>query len=359
MTTEVNASIINAQFVEDIQTPGEREKTAAEIGAFLQDKMRERSFADNVIPVKPVSRQDLQISENHDTPVYIDFLQPNSEAMAISFRGRPDVNYVTGARYSIPFFTVSSLEYEKAVQELLVYPYPVMKVIEDQVVRDMEGIKDFYFMTYVEAAAQRSATLTTGQYTAGRIIRGEEAVAAYAAAGAYDNAVGRVQRNDLIQLGKIFSNSRRPKGCLLWSSPDWDDVAAWTIEDFGDGQERVTFKGLGKGNIGVGSDSVKCIISIKVDLVIPGNVYLFAPPEYLGRNLLLNGTQFWAEKKRNMIRFMGWMDCGMGIGNVASVAKLELYNRAASLTLPAESTVGGGVFNEAATGFTYPQVEQF
>jgi hypothetical protein len=358
---EVNASIVNAQFVEDISTPGEREKTAAEVRAFLMDKMRERCFCDSIIPVKPVGRADLQISTNHDTPVYIDFIQPDSKATSMTFRGRPDVQYVSGDRYEIPFFTISSLEYEKAVQELMVYPFPIMKVIEDQVVADMDGIKDFYFMTFINDAVDQGATLTAGQYTAGRIVRGEEAVAAYAAAGAYDTTRGRIQRGDLIELGKIFSRSRRPKGVLLWALPDWDDVAAWTIEDFGDGQERVAFKGLGSGNIGVGKESIRCIHTIKVDLVIPGNIYMFAPPEWLGRNLMLNGMQFWAEKVRNFIRFMGWFDCGMGIGNIASVAKLELYNTsfAGRDALPAEATVGGGVFNEVAGGFTFPSVNQY
>ena len=48
----------------------------------------------------------------------------------------------------------------------------------------------------------------------------------------------------------------------------------------------------------------------------------------------------------------------MGIGNVASIAKLELYNDVSDAII-SEGTVGTQVYNEADDGTTYPQVSAY
>lgn len=58
------------------------------------------------------------------------------------------------------------------------------------------------------------------------------------------------------------------------------------------------------------------------------------------------------------------MDIGIGIGNVASIAKLELYNGQGagdntSDALIAEDAVGTTVYNQAEDGVTYPQISQY
>ena len=62
--------------------------------------------------------------------------------------------------------------------------------------------------------------------------------------------------------------------------------------------------------------------------------------------------------------FQAWEDIGIGLGNVASVAKLELYNGQGSAdnssdSLISESSVGTTVYNQAADGVTYPQINQY
>ena len=54
----------------------------------------------------------------------------------------------------------------------------------------------------------------------------------------------------------------------------------------------------------------------------------------------------------------------MALGNVASIAKLELYNGQggaddSSDALISEEDVGTQVFNQADTGITFPQVSSF
>ena len=366
--SDVNTSIVNNQFVEDVSAgPGSEEytKTAAQMNAFLLDKMREKCFCDRIIPVQPISAShpQMQRSRFHDTLVFLDHIEPDSQATAITYRGQPDVEWVKGPRYEIAPELIASKEYVKTVQELRAYPYPILRVVEDNIVVDMQGIKDYYFLTFVTSAVNQGAVLSaaTGQYTAGRKLRGEQAVAAFVTAGnAFDNAEGEVQRNDLIDLGGIFSNSKRPKGCLLMNLGDWDKVAKWTIEDLGDEKQgSIAFDGLKESRIGAGAEGIKVITTIKNELVLRGDIYMFTPPEYLGRNFVLEEISFWAKKERNKIQFGAQGEHMTGIGNIASIAKLELYNRSAAKALPAESAMGGGVYNQAEAGLTYPVVNSY
>ena len=48
-------------------------------------------------------------------------------------------------------------------------------------------------------------------------------------------------------------------------------------------------------------------------------------PEFFGRFYILNQTKFYIDKIANLITWQSWEDIGMGIGNIASVVKLELY----------------------------------
>jgi hypothetical protein len=365
MSDSRNTAVVNTQFVEDMLAgPGSEafQKTAADIDAFLLDKMRERCFTDRIIELQTITSQDRRMvpSVNHDTLVFLDHIAPNTEACVATYRDRPDVEYVRGSRYLIPPFMIKSREYEKTVEELRVYPYPILRLIEDQVGLDMEAMKDWIFMNAVDSATQRGTTLTTGQYTAGRIIRGEQAVAAYEAAGGYDDAEGEPQPNDLVELGIIFSDSERPKGTLLMNKADHDRIAKWDLAAVGDEKRgKIAFEGLGEGSLGLGTDKVRVLSTMKRTVVQRGDIFLFAPAEYLGRNFVLNKIEWWAEKVRNMLRYGAWAEHMLGIGNIASIAKLELYNCSASKTPLTEAEVNTGVYNEAADGFTFPRVEQY
>ena len=136
---------------------------------------------------------------------------------------------------------------------------------------------------------------------------------------------------------------------------DWDDCLTWTIEDFGDTvQGKVTIDGFNYDRI-MGRMVVR---TIKTDILETGNIYGFTSPEFLGKFLVLNNTKFYIDKIANLITFQCWEDIGMGFGNVKSIALLKLYNAGQS-AMPAESSVGGGVFNQAAEGITFPQVSTY
>jgi hypothetical protein len=90
----------------------------------------------------------------------------------------------------------------------------------------------------------------------------------------------------------------------------------------------------------------------------------------MGRFYVLNQTKFYIDKIANLITWQSWEDIGMGIGNVASIVKLELYSGsatpgatdtgfAAALPVDESDPLLYPVNNLADSGTTYPQVDQF
>lgn len=346
-----SASVINSLFSAHLDSPDGKEKLAAVAQAYVRDKLRENSFMRKILPPQTVTKADMQVSVNHDTLVYIDEIEPNSRAMTLTFRGQPTARYIRAPRYEIPIFTVSSERFEKTEQELLAYRMPITKVIEDNSVKDIQEIEDHRGLVYVEAAVQAT----------GKIVRGEQASDDAAVNGPGTGFRGVIQRQDFIKLFKQLDGTRRRLAKILMNESDWDDVMSWTVEEFGnDVQSKVVIDGYTYDRI-MGRMVIR---TVKTDILQSGNIYGFTDPEWLGKFLILNQTKFYIDKVANLIMWQAWEDIGMALGNVASIAKLELYNGQgagddSSDALIAEEDVGTQVFNQADSGITFPQVSAY
>ena len=346
-----SAGTLNQLFAAHLDNPDGKEKLAAVAQAYIRDKLRENSFMRKILPPQMVTKNDMQVSVNHDTLVYIDEIEPQSRAMTLTFRGQPTARFIRASKYEIPVFTVSSERFEKTEQELLAYRMPITKVIEDNSVKDIQEIEDHRGLIYIEAAVQAT----------GQIVRGEQAEDDADLNGAGTGFRGVVRRGDFIKLFKELDGKRRRLAKMLISEPDYDDVMAWTLEDYGDSvQSKVALDGYTADRI-MGRSVIR---TVKTDILQPGNIYGFCDPEWLGKFLVLNNTKFYIDKVANLIMWQSWEDIGMAFGNVVSMAKLELYNGQGggiddSDPLIAEEDVGGGVYNKADDGITFPQVSAY
>ncbi len=348
---DAQTATLNQLFTAHLSTAEGKEKVAAKAQSYVRDKLRENSFARKILPPKMVQPSECQRSVNHDTLVFIDEIEPNSRAMSMTFRGQPTSRLISGERYEIAFYTISSERFEKPEQELLAYRMPITKVIEDNSVKDIQEIEDYRFLVHIDAAV--TAT--------GYVVRGEQATDDATENGAGNGLRGTIQKGDLVKLFKQLDGRRRRLEKVLMNEEDWDDVMLWTVEDFGDSvASKVIVEGYTYDKI-LGRLVVR---TIKTDILETGNIYGFTSPEWIGKFLILNSTKFYLDKVANLIMFQAWEDIGIGIGNVASIAKLELYNGQgggddSSDSLIAESAVGTTVYNQAADGVTYPAISQY
>lgn len=355
-----------------LENAGARQKFAAEARGFIRDRLREASYAEKVLPPQNVTKDECQISVNHEGLTKIVHLEPNSRAMVVNFRSTPDAQLIRGTRVEVPFLTIMSDMFEKPEQEFLVYDYGIGKVIEQNSVRDIGEIQDREFTIHIEAAVQtlqveanggvvdhNQTNVGTGASIEYSVVKGEGALA-----GADDGVVHPIQRPDLVRLTNVLESRRLEHDSVLITAPDLNDVLTWTQVDAGDKIQSETYvKGYAYNTL-LGK---KVIRSIKTDILRRGNVYGFTEPDFLGRFYVLNQPKFWIDKVINMVKFVAWKDIGMSIVNISSVAKLELYGGAgntntdgilAQVTPSAEADLGQEN-NRAGDGGYEPSVVNF
>jgi len=372
----VSPRVLNDLFNSKLSTAEGKEKIAQYGGSYIRDRLREVSFVRKVLPPEQVTRTDCQRSVNHDTLVKIVDIEPQSRAMAITFRGQPTARFIRGEKAEVGFFTISSEIFQKTEQELLAYEMPITKVIEENSVKDIQEIEDREFLLHIEAAVQalqteaNGGTVTTLNATAlgggtppveFSVRKGELARVA-----ATDDATVRpLQRVDVVQLFKMLDGNRLRAERLLMTEVDYDDILQWTVEDNGDRiQSETTVDGY-KYNTLLGRAYIR---TIKTDILRPGNVYVFTKPEFFGKFYILNNTKFYIDKIANMITFQAWEDIGMGVLNIAAVRKLELYSADATANdtdtllsnfIPSAEDDLGAVNNRVEAGLKFPQITQF
>ena len=386
MSSDYTAEMVNSGFLERLETDGPT-KTAAQSLDYIKDKLREASFCDMIIPNQRVVRGDLQRSTEHDTLVKIVDIEPGSRAMALTFRGQPDAQYVNGKRFAIGFYTISSLKFEIVEQELMAYEMPITRIIEENSLKDMVELKDREFLSHVDAcieAMQEEGLGSAVAFNASGVNAGtaktfskiKGTLALQASADDFESRA--IQRPDITNIKKVLKRQfadadgntvrqgRLKPVVLLMTESDTDDFDSWTIEDMGDKMQSET---LTEGYTYNKVCGLRIIRTIKNDILREGNVYAFTSAEFFGRNYTLNDVKFYIDKIANRIFWQAWMDIGMGFANIAAVVKLELYSGAvtpgeedsgyAVATLADQESLNQGQNNKAATGLTFPRISVF
>lgn len=301
-------------FLREIEGPN-AQKVAEAAGLYIAQKLRERSFTrGGILTPRSVTRFDLQADENHDQLYFLDEKEINvSPATNVNFRGEPDTVYIEGSRYRIPIQEVASPIFEKREVELLAYTQPVTKVLEENVVREIEEVEDTNFLAAADAAAASQlndidvSTGTNGALTKGAIKAG----------------MNRIDRNRLL--------------CrtVLMSKLTFNDLYTLTFAELGsDLLKEITVEGYKYYQLG----GLKLVVSIKDSMFLhpsktckagtePAHlVYFFAEEKALGRFLSFERTKFGVRKIFQLIQMAGWEYIGIGIGNTAGCARVTLID---------------------------------
>jgi len=302
MSNNISASTINELFLQKLNSPDGLEKVAQEGSAFIRQKLREVSFARKIINPQYVTKADLQRSVNHDGMVKIVDIEPDSKAMAINFRGNADFNYVTGDRFEIPFYMISSEDFQKTEEELLAYDIPLTEIIEKNSVLDIQKVEDSKFIS----AAAAASTAASNDVTVGLEANGE--ISKPKMKALFDQLDGQELRAETILMGSTTFNR-----LFLYDATTVGDAVGSEVSV--NGYTYSTLFGR------------KLVVSNKVDLLTSGGnemIYTFAGQDFLGQFCVLNDVKFWIEKKKNVISWSAYESIGMGIGNQKAIASLSL-----------------------------------
>lgn len=299
----VSVKTLNELFVQKLNSPEGIEKVAQEGSAFIRQKLREVSFARKIVQPQYVTKADLTRSVNHDGLVKIVDIEPDSKAMTVNFRGNPNTEYVMGERFEIPFFMISSMDFQKTEEELLAYEMPLTEIIERNSVLDIQKVEDTSFLSQVDAAIE--VEVAAGNTTA--------------ITGSYDTD-GSIKKIDLKRLFDLLDGNELRCELLLMDTTMFNRLFLYPATVVGDsvGSEMYV-----NGYTYSTLFGRKIVVSNKVSL-LQNKIYAFTAQEFFGQFLVLNDTKFWIEKKKDIITWAAYESIGMGIGNTKSVAKLTL-----------------------------------
>jgi len=300
MITDLNnidGRAFNNLFLEQLKIPGGLQKQAERTGTFIEDKVRENSFLDEIITPQPINRMQLVPSVNHDLPMKIGYIEPDAKAVSLNFRGAPDEKWMTGPKYEIVFYKISTDKMKKTEGEIMAYPYAITQVIEKNMVKDMARVKDDTFMGYVED------------------------IITYMGAGSATTVAADIGRDTMAVGFNMLDAYQLNCGTILMSKRDWNIWNTLQATDVGDQMAaEMTTDGYKSTVI----NGRKVVVTNKRELVAPGSLYFFAPQKSLGENYILSETNFQIKKDADLITMEGWQYCGTGIGNLRGVVKVVL-----------------------------------
>lgn len=299
---KISAEALNAAFLERLGTPEGRTELQEKGVLYIKKILREESFLRKIMPPQVVTKMDLQRSATTDTFEKIVDIEPDSFALDVNFLGEPPSEYVEGKRYRITFQQISSPMFEKNEMELAAYEMPVIKVIEQNTIKDIHEREDRGWLRNCRQVIQLTAKSVD------------------------DSSQTFLSRDLLSELTKLVSNDRRRATKLLMSSPTWDDITKWVATDVGDTlASKITVDGYDLNQlIGRG-----LIVTTKTNVLPYGEVWAYTDQGYLGNYFLFGSTQFFIDKLAELIRWKAWEVIGVGIGNVFSLARATYGSRAA------------------------------
>lgn len=286
---------MNELFRSRIEEGGESLKLAEEAGAaYIKAKLREESFLRKIIPPQNITKQDVSRNETGDGVYKLVDLEPDSSALALNFRAEGEYHYVFGERFRIDFFKVASQIHEKAEMELLAYESPIMKILQENAVFDIQAVEDRVFYNHAAAAIS----------------------------GSERDAVSHevtISRPAIAAARKLILAKKLEPYSLLMTEEMFSDVMTWNYQYAGDSMmDEMNIKGLEKATL----LGMPLIVTNKAEFVSSREFWLFTKPEFLGRFYVLEDTKFWLDKRRDMVEWQTWESVGVGIGNTNGICRV-------------------------------------
>jgi len=293
-TPQLSAKYINQGFVNKIE--GGRIKEAQDEGtAFIRSKMRQTSFAREILPPVVLADDEIDRDELTDLPKKIVEKEPDSEATFVTFKGTGKRRWFSGPRYAVYFGKVESDRFVKSKFELMTYQNDIRKILTDNSVKDMADEEDKKFIETVNAVATGAQHLNPGDG-----FKAANFVAAF-----------QYLTSQKIPIGKILMTKKLYyKALELEYSAVGSDIVARHYDDGIESEDKLW--------------GIPVVTTIKNDIIDDTDFYVFGPQEYLGNFFLLQDATLFIKQEADLIEFWSYSAPGIGLGNTSAVVRTTL-----------------------------------
>ena len=295
-TTQVSAQLLNSNFVRKLED-GRIKEAAAEGSAFIRAKLRQESFAREILTPVMLADDEIDRDVNTDLPKKIVEIEPNSVATYVPFKGTGPRTWFHGPRYEVFFGKVESQRFNKSKFELMTYQNDIRKILSDNSVKDMSDQEDIAFYDTVLAIANANAS---------QVLTPSGGLNAANVSAAFQNLISRK-----IPIGKILMTKELYYEALnLPATAVGMDVASRHYDSGIENEEKLW--------------GIPVVTTIKNDILPSNEFWVFGPENYLGNFFLLSDATLFIKQEADMIIFWSYSSPGIGVGNTASLTRVVL-----------------------------------
>lgn len=297
----MNTSKVN-QAVYRTAMSGSQEKLASlaiDLGTFVRDKLREVSIIDKIVPPNYVTHADVQRETGTSTYSMIVDKEVDSKAAVVNLSGGKSATYVKGTRVRVPFTKIETGEFQINVTELPAFTYPVTKVIEDNQVRDIQIAKDTNAFKTLDAIIKSNADNVADA-----------------------SGLGQATSKTILTLLKnVIDSKKLVTDRIVMNIQNFNELQSTNHTQLGNDLASQVFV---DGYVFTTVMGMKLIVTTNSDVVAKNKVYAFAAPDFLGKQFVLQDTQFSIEKRHDLLSWKMWQVLGIGFINNKGVAGLRL-----------------------------------
>jgi hypothetical protein len=296
-TSQVSAQFINSNFVRKLDE-GRTKEAEAEGSAFIRQKIRQESFAREVIEPIMLADDELDRDENSDQPKKIIEKEPDSVATFVPFSGTGPQRWFTGPRFAVYFGKTESERFRKNKFELMTYQNDIRKILSDNSVKDMADQEDLKFTTTVNGILAANPT---------------QILAAAAFSSSAFKKIFQLHINRKQPIGKmVMTKSLYYEAIDLPATAVGNDVATRHYNEGIEAEEKLW--------------GIPIITTVKkeiVDGVGRRSAYIFSPQNYLGVFFLLQDATLFIKQEADIIEFWTYAAPGIGFGNNLAMGRID------------------------------------
>lgn len=327
---------LNNKFLEMLEDPEMRKEAQLQGAQYLKAQIYEDSFMEKILPPQTISPKDCDRDERDTTVLkrVIDKEFTDVKAVATTFRGMDEYEYVETDAYAVNFYKIDSEEYEITEEELRAKQQPVQKLIRHHVAFQIRKAMDRHFKGMCEYAIR----LPNGS------LKTETNVDSYNTANGTNytpqvidlsNQGPQIVTPELITQLRNLLDARQPEyleaSTLLMTKSMFNNIDTWVQSNTQAGAN--TAPGMAGGitddfwKDGYKYDTLfglRVVVTRKTDILSDNEIFCFPDPEYIGHHFTFNDDRFAIEKKWSTMKWKGWRSHGAAIGNEYAPVKMIL-----------------------------------
>lgn len=304
-----------ASFKASLQDAPDGDVKLASEGAsrYTRRILRESSFTGAIQPMIPITANDLRVQidpsggEVSELGVYLCTMEPGSiGATTVPLDASPKSTTFRGVRYWVAISKDHTDEFYKSVDALALYDIDLRQVVTDLALKDLDNTKDYRWIGTVKGITGSNPDADgEGGYRQ------------------YQEISGGITRVNYKEILRPLINATLNNGVALLSRQTALEFLNWGRDEFGgDRSQDVLLKGtsaLDKFEF----FNTPHIASIKATLLPRGEVFTFAPADFLGQFLEYQPATIFVKKERETITTYAQTKYGAHIANNRAVARTK------------------------------------